>query len=182
MGKQRGEGLPPLLISRGDGAHGPVRTGEQAVGAERLQRNFDIRPQVPDGPALPVCFRNKAAEFATHVRAAGKLAEVLPPGREFSRAYVWFCQMVQNKWLIGVKVHKLRRDRQVTGIDQNVVDKISVFEQADSAIEIIAQHVAIVGFILKDVPQTAQLWMGTEIFKLGREVRAAEGCPADYTR
>jgi hypothetical protein len=64
--------------------------------------------------------------------------------------------VVEDEDLLGMLVHEPNRLRQVTFEDQDVVTKVQPGQVRDATIEIIAKHVVVVGFGLKDMTDAAE--------------------------
>src|SRR3989442_1720850 len=74
---------------------------------------------------------------------------------------------------------EIRSNGQVAGIDQDVVRKPELLEKRDAAAERLADEESIVGFALRDVPDTDQLRMRGERLELRARVRRLQIDPAD---
>src|SRR5437588_788807 len=73
--------------------------------------------------------------------------------------------MIQHELLLWKTANKFSRHRKVTGINKDVIGKIMTSQSANPPLKVIANHEAVVGLGLDDVPESSQLRITGEAFK-----------------
>src|SRR5438105_2669954 len=89
--------------------------------------------------------------------------------------------MIQHELLLWKTANKFSRHRKVTGINKDVVGKIMTSQSAYPPLKVIANHEAVVGLRLDDVPESSQLRITGETFKPVVDIGVEQVHPPHYS-
>src|ERR1700746_2674346 len=94
------------------------------------------------------------------VFAHSQLSDVSAPGIHYALADSRFRNVVENKSMLRMTIHKLNRCRQVSLKNQDVVNQTGVLETRDAAVESRIENKVVIRFALNDVAKPLELAMG----------------------
>ena len=170
----------PFLVSAGNCHHRPVGPEHQPLGTERRKDHIEIGLKIIRCPVTPFRLVCHAGDFAVHILAFGKLLHVLLPWRDDFVSDAGLRDVIDDKYLTGMPVNEGQRLRQMAVKDQDVVDESVFLQQADAAIEIVAEHVIRIGLVMQDMPHGFEAGITCIAFQTGIDIGAYERNPSDH--
>src|SRR5262249_21274999 len=107
--------------------------------------------QAFERPGVPVSLCNHSRELTGDVVSPCKLSHLLRPWLQYAFTNPRLSDVIQNEFLIRMRIDKSDRLRKMPLVDQNVVNQPCLLNPADTEIEILALQKT-VRLCLNDMP------------------------------
>src|SRR4051812_38913977 len=82
--------------------------------------------------------------------------------------------VVHDKNLIGMTVYKLGGLGEMSIKNQNVIREFEILEQGNSVVEIVSQHVIVIGLVVQHMPYTLQFGLRGKYFQVRSYTRLGQ--------
>ena len=115
------------------------------------------------------------------VRQLGQPTELRLPRFDGAVLDGWLGDMVEDEGLRREMLRQADRGLELPGVDQDIEGQPKALELGDPALEILAEHEAVVGLFLHDVADADELRVNGEARKIGFDAVGAQVDPADDT-